>query len=511
MARMRRALPFVTLVVVVTLAACERRAERAPEAAAGSGSTVPSIGAPSAAPGGSAPSAAAGIGARSTAPGGSAPSAAAGGSALSAPPGGSAPSSAPGSGAPPAAPSGSAPSTAPGTGGAAASAAPGTGGAAASAAPGTGGAPVVAATGAPANAGTRTAAAPPLAPVPPPATFVPSDIPRFDVHTHIEVGALPKAVALFHAHGIEHIVNLSGGSPGGDGLEETLAEAARVGYTTVFVNPDFREAKHGPGYGARIAAKIRSAHELGARGVKIAKGLGLGHVDAQGKLLPVDDPGLDPVFEAAGKLHMPIAIHTGDPKAFWKAPTPENERFDELRVHPGWSFWRAPVTWEQLYAQFERRVARHPRTTFIGVHFGNDPEDPARVAQMLERHRNLYVDTAARVPEIGRADANHGAERMHAFFERYRDRILFGTDVGVGVADEDLMLGSTGATPPGPDDVERFFGSTWRWFETRERNIPSPTPIQGRWNVDGIGLPREVLERVYHANAERLLGVKVRQ
>ena len=88
---------------------------------------------------------------------------------------------------------------------------------------------------------------------------MPSDIPRIDVHTHIEPGALPKAIALLGAHRIVHIVNLSGGSPGGDGLEETLAEAKRVGHTTVFVNPDFREVKKGPGYGARMAAKIKRA------------------------------------------------------------------------------------------------------------------------------------------------------------------------------------------------------------------------------------------------------------
>src|SRR2546421_11311200 len=75
------------------------------------------------------------------------------------------------------------------------------------------------------------AAARELAPVPaaPASTFVPSDIPRIDVHTHIEPGALPRAIALLGAHRIVHIVNLSGGSPGGDGLEDALAEAKAVG------------------------------------------------------------------------------------------------------------------------------------------------------------------------------------------------------------------------------------------------------------------------------------------
>jgi predicted TIM-barrel fold metal-dependent hydrolase len=355
----------------------------------------------------------------------------------------------------------------------------------------------------------RPSPAAPVAVAPAPPRFEPSDIPRFDVHTHIEPGALPRAVELLGRHHIVEMVNLSGGSPGGDGLEETIEEARRVGHTVVFVNPDFREIRRGPGYGARMAAKIKQAKALGARGIKIAKGLGLGYVDAHGQLVPVDDKGLDPVFEIAGKLGMPIAIHTGDPKAFWLPPTPANERWDELMVHPKWSFYGAPVSWQQLYDQFERRVARHPKTTFIGVHFGNDPEDPDNVARMLDKHKNLYVDTAARVPEIGRVDARHDAQKMRAFFERYQDRILFGTDCGVGTDERDLMLGSTGATPPGPADVERFFESTWRWFETGDKDIPTPTPIQGRWNVDGIALPRALLEKVYHGNAERLLGVKL--
>jgi predicted TIM-barrel fold metal-dependent hydrolase len=148
-------------------------------------------------------------------------------------------------------------------------------------------------------------------------------------------------------------------------------------------------------------------------------------------------------------------------------------------------------------------VARHRKTTFIGVHFGNDPEDPRRVAGMLGRYPNFYVDTAARIPEIGR----HPAAEMRALFVRFQDRILFGTDLGVGEDPEDLMLGSTGGAPPSDSDVRRFFAATWRYFETEDRQFPHPTPIQGRWSIDGIGLPPGVLEKVYWRNASRLLGI----
>jgi predicted TIM-barrel fold metal-dependent hydrolase len=347
------------------------------------------------------------------------------------------------------------------------------------------------------------AIAPDLAQPPP---FVASDIPRFDVHTHVQPGALQRAKTMLAKHGVKHFVNLSGGAIG-DGLEQILAEAKEVGDVTVFCNPSFEEVAKGPGYGKRIAKGIEAAYKAGARGVKIYKGLGLGIPDAQGNYLAVDDPGLDPIFETAGRLHMPVAIHTGDPKAFWKPPTPDNERYEELSAHPRWSFFGGPVTWEQLYAQFERRVARHPKTIFIGVHFGNDPEDPARVAQMLDAHKNLMIDLAARVPEIGRVDANHDPVRLRAFFEKYQDRILWGTDVGVGPEGTAMMFGSTGAEPATDADEQRFFDGCYRWLETDAKNIPTPTPIQGKWNIDGIGLPRAILEKVYWKNAAKLFGV----
>lgn len=343
---------------------------------------------------------------------------------------------------------------------------------------------------------------------PPPPRYKQKPIPKIDVHTHIEPGALARTKRLMGPEGTVHVVNLSGGHAG-RGLEQALADARTTGYATIFTNPDFRELFRGPGAGARMAVKIKQAADLGARGVKIHKGLGLGYGLDETHFVPVDDKGLDPIFDEAGKNKLPVAIHSGDPQAFWQPPGPDNERWDELRAHPGWSFWKHPVKWEEIFAQYERRVARHPKTIFIGVHFGNAPEEPERVARMLDKYKNLYVDTAARVPEIGRVDARHDAARMRAMFIKYQDRILFGTDAGIGLDEADLMLGSTGKDPLTPNDVVRFFDSTWRWFETNERNIPTPTTIQGNWNVDGIGLPDAVLEKVYWKNASKLLGIKL--
>ncbi len=325
---------------------------------------------------------------------------------------------------------------------------------------------------------------------------------KIDVHVHVGPSGLDHLIELMNTHGIDAAVNLSGGTPG-KGLELQLAAAARhPGRILVFCNLDWEQPLRGPGYGRRMADDVALAHRLGAVGVKIEKGLGLGYTDAGGRLIPVDDPELDPIFRVAGELGMPVAIHSGDPVAFWSPATPENERWNELRAHPAWSFHgRGLPSWESIFVQLERRVARHPGTTFISVHFGNAPEDPERVAALLDRYPNLYVDTAARIPELGR----HDPDKMRALLVRHADRVLFGTDLGVGPGKYDLMLGSTGEEPPTDADIERFFSATWRWLETRERGFAHPTPIQGEWTIDGVGLPRDVLKKIYGGNAARLL------
>jgi predicted TIM-barrel fold metal-dependent hydrolase len=351
----------------------------------------------------------------------------------------------------------------------------------------------------------------PAAAAPEPAPAGQSRLPRLDVHMHIGPEGIDRLIKLMDRWGIDGAINLSGMYPGPPRhMLETQLEAAKKtgGRVAVFANVDFRLVMRVPDYGKAMAAQLAEAKKLGAVGLKIPKGLGLGYPRPDGQdLLKVDDPGLDPLFEKAGELGMPVAIHVGDPKAFWKPANKANERWDELQAHPEWSFHGEAAkgipwpSWEALYKAFERLVARHPRTNFIGVHFGNDPEDPDQVARMLDKYPNLYIDTAARVPEIGR----HDPEKMRRFFIKYQDRVLFGTDTGVGESQEEMMYGSNGANPPTEADEKRFFQATWRYFETRDKHFESPTPIQGRWKIDGVGLPAEVLRKIYFENAAKLL------
>ncbi len=328
-------------------------------------------------------------------------------------------------------------------------------------------------------------------------------VPMIDMHVHLSAGGSTRLLELMKRYGVDHVVNLSGGHPLGN-LRGQIAEARSTGgKITVFTGFPYEQAES-PGYGPRMAKLIRMGHDMGAKGLKIFKALGLAVPGPDGKLLAVDDPGLDPAFETAGELNMPIAIHSGDPRAFWLPVDAKNERFAELSAHPGWALYGRKVpSFDEILSQLERRIARHPKTTFISVHFGNCAEDIDRVANTMRRYPNMYIDTAARIPEMGR----HPPEKLRAFFTEFQDRIVYGSDLGVGPEPEPLFLGSSGPNPPTPDEQELFFSATRRFFETSDKNFAHPTPIQGSWTINGIALPRPILEKVYYKNAMRLLGL----
>ncbi|MCB9553819.1 MAG: amidohydrolase family protein [Myxococcales bacterium] len=185
--------------------------------------------------------------------------------------------------------------------------------------------------------------------------------PIVDVHVHTAPEHYELLLDLLASTGITRFVNLSGGQAG-NGLEEALDAAAPFdGRVAVCANIGWRSIDE-PDFAARQVALLEEAKALGARCLKIQKSLGLGVPDPKDpeKFLAVDDPILDPIWAAAGRLGLPIFIHTGDPKAFFEPLGPDNERMDELGVHPEWSFADpAYPRREALLAARDRVVARH--------------------------------------------------------------------------------------------------------------------------------------------------------
>lgn len=312
--------------------------------------------------------------------------------------------------------------------------------------------------------------------------------PAVDVHNHLGGGKqvlTPERVARYltemDAAGVRTVVNLDGGW--GERLKETLAalDEAHPDRFLTFALVNF-DGIDDEGWSQREADRLEESFRLGAKGVKFHKTLGLGYRYRDGRIVPVDDPKLAPVFEVCARHKRPVIIHTADPAAFFTPLDRFNERWHELNEHPNWLFVdpKFPKR-EELLEQFVRVVARHPQTTFIGAHFGNNVEDLGKVGEWLDRYPNLHVDLDARISELGRQP--YTARR---FFLRYQDRIMFGTD-----------------TTPRRDAFRIYY----RFLETDDEyfDCAASHHLQGFWMIYGIHLPDEVLAKVYHKNAERVL------
>ncbi len=342
--------------------------------------------------------------------------------------------------------------------------------------------------------------------------------PRFpviDIHTHMtfvtksEKGvamgeemtplATPEeALAVMDRKGLRAMLNLTGGI--GKGFEDTVEawDRAHPGRFYTCVQPRFEDLLE-PDYPQMQADAIEEAAQAGAKGLKILKALGLYLREqvTEGPLVKVDDRRFDPMWEACAAHDLPVAIHVADPEAFFLPIDCTNERWDELGHHPDWSFHgRDFPSFREIMEARDRLYARHPKTQFLSLHLGHDAENLAFVGESLDRFPNMTVELGARIGELGRQP-----RASARFFDRYQDRILFGTDA---------VPPPAGERTPQQVFKDELYEIYYRFLETEDEYFdyaPAPVPPQGRWRIYGIGLPESILKKVYHDNAVRLLGL----
>ena len=322
------------------------------------------------------------------------------------------------------------------------------------------------------------------------------DAPRFpviDAHNHLaepfgggwDKRPVRELLDVLDQAGVCGYVDLDGGW-GESVLEQHLDyfKAAAPERFRVFGGVNWSEwPTYGDRFGEWAAGRLRLQARRGADGLKIWKPFGLHVRDQHGRLVTVDDSRLDPLWQTAAELRLPVLIHVGDPVAFFGPLDGTNERYEQLVDHPDWHFPSPPFPpLLTILDGLANLVARHPATTFIGAHVGCYAEDLEWVGALLDRCPNFYVDIGARIAELGRQP--YTARR---FFLRYADRILFGTDAGAEL------------------DVYRIH---YRFLETDDEYFsydPGEAPGDGRWHIHGMFLPDDVLEKIYALNARRIL------
>jgi len=316
----------------------------------------------------------------------------------------------------------------------------------------------------------------------PGAPVVRAKYPFVDAHNHQRRhtdSSLRVLVRQMDSLNLAVLVNLSGGS--GESLRAAVALQERVapGRIVTFANLNYAGIDD-PEWSVRTAAQLeRDVREGGARGLKIAKDLGMDVRDRAGVRVPTNDARLDPIWVKAGELGIPVLIHTADPAMFWQPMDEHNERWIELNQYPqrrrsdG-----ATPSFETLLAEQHDVFRKHPRTTFINAHLGWLGQDLARLGQLLDRYPNVVTELGAVIYEPARQP-----RAAREFFIRYQDRILMGKDLWV------------------PSE----YGTYFRVLETADEYFPYHNRRHAFWSMYGLALPDEVLRKVYFGNALRVI------
>jgi uncharacterized protein len=308
-----------------------------------------------------------------------------------------------------------------------------------------------------------------------------SKFPFIDVHNHqfsmptMDLGTLTREMDKLN---MAVMVNLSGES--GDAIVKS-AKNIRDHYPDrfiVFANVNFTNVGE-KDWGEKAAKQLEQDVKNGANGLKVYKNLGISVFDINGKRVAVDDPRLDPIWQKCAELKVPVLIHTADPRSFWDSLDIHNERWLELATHPNRKRGADnPEPFENLIEEQHRMFKRNPHTIFIAAHFGWLPNDLQRLSKLLDEMPNVNVEFGAVIAELGRQP-----RMARKFFEKYQDRILFGKDSWV------------------PEEYATYF----RVLETEDEYFPYHKKYHAFWRMYGIGLPDNILKKVYFKNALRII------
>jgi hypothetical protein len=252
---------------------------------------------------------------------------------------------------------------------------------------------------------------------------------------------------------------------------------------------------------------IDSELQRGALGVKVWKNIGMVEKDPQGSFIMLDDPGFDDVMRHLEARHVPLIAHQAEPKNCWlplEAMTTENDR-SYFRDHPEYHMYLHPEqpSYESLMAARDRFVARHPRLKFVGAHMASLEWSVDALAKFLDTYPNATVDLAARMTQVQfQSKSDH--DKVRRFFIEYQDRILYGSDLTQNPPDPAGRAQNPPVDAAGiAAEADAFWRSDWTYLATtRSQHIDA---IEA--DVEGLALPKQVIDKIYYENARRVFAL----
>jgi uncharacterized protein len=236
-----------------------------------------------------------------------------------------------------------------------------------------------------------------------------------------------------------------------------------------------------PGYGPAAVRELERCYKMGARGVGELgdKGLGMFFCEPQAWGMHFDDKRLKPLFEKCAQLKMPINIHVADPVWMYEKMDSTNDGLMNAQI------WKIDMTkpgiigLDALITTLENAVRDNPGTTFIACHFANLNHEMEKLGYLFDKYPNFYADISARYAESAPIP-----RYMKSFYEKYQDRLLYGTDMGLDIP---------------------MYKITFRILESNDEHFYEIDQFGYHWSLNGFGLSKDILKKVYHDNAMKIL------
>ncbi|MBV8891961.1 MAG: amidohydrolase family protein [Acidobacteria bacterium] len=310
-----------------------------------------------------------------------------------------------------------------------------------------------------------------------------------DIHTHVAKGdpAFYAMLDRLHMH-ILDILLVDDHDAYRKELNSQRQDAQRMirerhGYAVLctsfdpfqFNNPDF----------AMLTMRgLNQDFSHGAIAVKIWKNIGMELRDQNGRYVLSDDPKLEPIYRDISRHNRTLIAHQAEPDEAWRALNPNGLDYSYYKEHPVWYMYAKPEApkKQQILAARDHVVAQNPKLRVVGAHLGSMEDDLRGLAERLDRYPNFAVDTAARVIHL----VVMPSDKVRAFILKYQERIIYGTDLGFA-KDE--------AAPDVINEWQDQYARDWRYFATRDI-----FEYEGH-KTGGLGLPPEVIRKLYHDNA----------
>jgi predicted TIM-barrel fold metal-dependent hydrolase len=248
-----------------------------------------------------------------------------------------------------------------------------------------------------------------------------------------------------------------------------------------------------PKWKQKTLAYLQDAFAKGAIGVKVWKNIGMELKDKNGKFVMIDDSRFDTIFRYMAKNNIPLLSHQGEPKNCWlpiEQMTVEGDKryFSENPQYHMYKHPEYPSYEDQINAR-DHMLEKHPELKVVSVHLASLEWDVDEIAKRLDKYPNMAVDMAARIPHLHN-QAVTDWQKVHDFFIKYQDRILYATDFVINEGTN-------------PEDVKKNTHDTWlrdwTFFATDEvmKNANNGAEFKG------LKLTKEVIDKIYRKNAEQ--------